>query len=54
MQDFDRLIARFRQFGGMRLVWQYAKMSDEACKTIQENFSATKYVERLNAIYDSL
>jgi hypothetical protein len=26
MQDFDRLIARFRQFGGMRLVWQYAKM----------------------------
>ena len=28
-----------------------AKMSVEACKTIQENFSATKYVERLNAIY---
>ena len=26
MQDFDRLIARFRQFGSMRLVWQYAKM----------------------------
>ena len=26
MRDFDRLIARFRQFGGMRLVWQYAKM----------------------------
>ncbi len=26
MQDFDRLIARFKQFGGMRLVWQYAKM----------------------------
>ena len=26
MQDFDRLIVRFRQFGGMRLVWQYAKM----------------------------
>ena len=31
-----------------------AKMSLEARKTIQENFSATKYVERLNAIYDSL
>ena len=30
------------------------KMSDEARRTIQENFSATKYVERLNAIYDSL
>ncbi len=28
-----------------------AKMSVEARKTIQENFSATKYVERLNAIY---
>lgn len=26
MKDFDRLITRFRQFGGMRLVWQYAKM----------------------------
>ena len=26
MRDFDRLIARFKQFGGMRLVWQYAKM----------------------------
>ena len=30
------------------------KMSDEARRTIQENFSAAKYVERLNAIYDSL
>jgi len=28
-----------------------AKMSVEARKTIQENFSAAKYVERLNAIY---
>ena len=28
-----------------------AKMSVEARRTIQENFSATKYVERLNAIY---
>lgn len=26
MKDFDRLITRFRQFGGMRLVWQYARM----------------------------
>ena len=26
MQDFDRLIVRFRQFGGMRLIWEYAKM----------------------------
>lgn len=26
MKDLDRLITRFRQFGGMRLVWQYAKM----------------------------
>lgn len=26
VKDFDRLITRFRQFGGMRLVWQYAKM----------------------------
>ena len=25
-KDFDRLIARFRQFGGWRLVWQYARM----------------------------
>ena len=24
--DFDRLIARFRQFGGWRLVWQYVRM----------------------------
>ena len=31
-----------------------AKMSDEARKTIQENFSATKYVERLNEIYAGL
>ena len=26
MQDYDRLITRFRQFGGMRLVWEYAKL----------------------------
>jgi len=26
MRDLDRLIVRFRQFGGMRLVWEYAKM----------------------------
>ena len=31
-----------------------AKMSVEARKTIQENFSATKYVERLNEIYAGL
>lgn len=24
--DFQKLITRFRQFGGMRLVWQYAKL----------------------------
>ena len=26
MKDFDRLIARFQQFGGWRLLWQYAHM----------------------------
>ena len=26
MKDFDRLIARFWEFGGWRLVWQYVKM----------------------------
>jgi len=26
MQDFDRLIIRFRQFGGLRLICQYARM----------------------------
>ena len=26
MQDFDRLIIRYRQFGGIRLLWQYARM----------------------------
>ena len=26
MRDLDRLIVRFRQFGGIRLVWEYAKM----------------------------
>jgi len=26
MQDFDRLIIRLRQFGGMRLLWQYLRM----------------------------
>lgn len=26
MKDLDRLIVRFRQFGGWRLVWQYARM----------------------------
>ena len=31
-----------------------AKMSVEARRTIQENFSATKYVERLNEIYAGL
>ena len=31
-----------------------AKMSDEARRTIQENFSAAKYVERLNEIYAGL
>lgn len=24
--DFDKLTARYRQFGGMRLIWQYAKI----------------------------
>lgn len=24
--DFKKLITRFRQFGGFRLVWQYAKL----------------------------
>ena len=24
--DFQKLVSRFRQFGGMRLVWQYAKL----------------------------
>ncbi len=24
--DFKKLISRFRQFGGMRLVWEYAKL----------------------------
>ena len=31
-----------------------ARLSEDARKTIKENFSATRYVERLNAIYDSL
>ena len=26
MVDFDRMITRFRQFGGWRLVWQYVRM----------------------------
>lgn len=26
MLDFDRLRSRFAQFGGWRLVWQYARM----------------------------
>jgi len=26
MVDFDRLITRFRQFSGWRLVWQYVRM----------------------------
>ncbi len=26
MVEFDRLITRFRQFGGWRLVWQYVRM----------------------------
>ena len=26
MKDFNRLLIRFRQFGGWRLVWQYARM----------------------------
>lgn len=24
--DFNKLITRFRQFGGLRLVWQYTKL----------------------------
>lgn len=24
--DMDKLITRYRQFGGLRLVWQYAKL----------------------------
>ena len=31
-----------------------AQMSEKAQRTIQENFSAEKYVERLNEIYNSL
>ena len=31
-----------------------ARLSEKAENTIKENFSATRYVERLNAIYDSL
>lgn len=26
MVDFDRMITRFRQFGGWRLIWQYVRM----------------------------
>ncbi len=26
IKDFDKFNARFRQFGGWRLVWQYARM----------------------------
>ena len=26
MKDFDKLRTRLRQFGGWRLVWQYARM----------------------------
>ena len=28
MVDFDRLITRFRQFGGWRLVWKYVRMGE--------------------------
>ena len=31
-----------------------ARLSEKAENTIKENFSATRYVERLNAIYDNL
>ena len=24
--DFQKLITRYKQFGGMRVVWQYAKL----------------------------
>ena len=52
VKDVDSICEALKKLDDDRSL--LAKMSVEACKTIQENFSAAKYVERLNAIYNSL
>jgi len=49
VKDADSICKALKKLDDDRVL--LAKMSEEARKTIQENFSATKYVERLNAIY---
>jgi glycosyltransferase involved in cell wall biosynthesis len=52
VKDVDSICEALKKLDDDRSL--LAKMSDEARKTIQENFSATKYVERLNEIYAGL
>ena len=49
VKDVDSICEALKKLDDDRVL--LAKMSVEARRTIQENFSATKYVERLNAIY---
>ena len=52
VRDVDSICDAFRKLDEDREMM--AKLSEKARLTIQENFSAEKYVERLNAIYNSL
>ena len=50
LKDFDRLIARFRQFGGWRLVWQYARMG-VLCTGVKELARYILHGRSVKAVY---
>ena len=52
VKDVQSIVEAIRMLGQDRNL--LARLSEKAENTIKENFSATRYVERLNAIYDSL
>ena len=52
VKDVDSICNALKKLDEDRVL--LAQMSEKAQRTIQENFSAEKYVERLNEIYNSL
>ena len=60
MKDFDRFIKRFREFGGLRLVWQYARMGvlwvgvKEIVRCIMHGLSLKAVYPRVTRLVDEI
>ncbi len=52
VRDVDSIVEAIRRLDTDREL--LASLRENARKTIKENFSATKYVEKLNCIYEGL